>query len=332
MGHRGMDMRAASCCALVSVPGDAMPCPEQRQLPPRSPPSFFYQAVEVGPRRRRPVYSLALTTIHIAVPLSPPRFWLQAVEELLSVLGVDGGLLVRVPSWHYHDPTLGDSTTTMPLHQALLRCFDLRQPKLELLQLLHQKLAMRQQQAAAAALAGVASGKAADGGPAGSIASDLLRSDGSSVANGSTANGSMANGAANGHAAKKNMYAVANGSSVSNGSSPSAAHVDELCGNGCIVDKLDQLAALCGDSEAADRYLEPRHVVDVLEDFCPAALGVGELLGTLRQLAPRLYSISSSQVGARWVGGGGSVVRKGSMVGTGWGNEWVGCKERFHGW
>ncbi len=66
---------------------------------------------------------------------------------------------------------------------------------------------------------------------------------------------------------------------------------------------LQRLAALLRDTEAAEAYLAPRHVIDVLRDFAPApAAGVGvplgpaELLGGLRQLQPRLYSISSSQV------------------------------------
>jgi sulfite reductase alpha subunit-like flavoprotein len=70
-----------------------------------------------------------------------------------------------------------------------------------------------------------------------------------------------------------------------------------------------QLAELAADPAAAEAYLAPRHVVDVLRDFLPASapsaggkgaaaslLGPAELLGTLRQLQPRLYSISSSQV------------------------------------
>ena len=64
---------------------------------------------------------------------------------------------------------------------------------------------------------------------------------------------------------------------------------------------LQRLAALTADAAAAEAYLAPRHVVDVLRDFAlpaGAALGPAELLGTLRQLQPRLYSISSSQVGS----------------------------------
>lgn len=60
---------------------------------------------------------------------------------------------------------------------------------------------------------------------------------------------------------------------------------------------MQQLAALAADNAVAEAYLAPRHVIDVLRDFRPARLGAAELLGVLRQLQPRLYSISSSQVG-----------------------------------
>ncbi len=56
------------------------------------------------------------------------------------------------------------------------------------------------------------------------------------------------------------------------------------------------LSQLLSDDVVLQQYLEPRHVVDVLLDFKSARLAPGELLGTLRQLQPRLYSISSSQL------------------------------------
>jgi sulfite reductase alpha subunit-like flavoprotein len=50
-----------------------------------------------------------------------------------------------------------------------------------------------------------------------------------------------------------------------------------------------------GNSGGTDeKYLAERHVADILRDFKPARLTVEELLGVLRQLQPRLYSISSS--------------------------------------
>ena len=45
---------------------------------------------------------------------------------------------------------------------------------------------------------------------------------------------------------------------------------------------------------AVETYLAQRHVADILRDWHPAVLTVEELLKTLRQLSPRLYSISSS--------------------------------------
>ncbi|KXZ56804.1 hypothetical protein GPECTOR_1g724 [Gonium pectorale] len=52
-------------------------------------------------------------------------------------------------------------------------------------------------------------------------------------------------------------------------------------------------SALC-DAAATETYLAPRHVVDVLLDGSPAKLTVPQVLSCLRQLQPRLYSISSS--------------------------------------
>lgn len=66
-------------------------------------------------------------------PTNCPR----AVEELVCTLGVEGGLLVQVPGWHYADPLLPAGAASMPLRDALSRCYDLRQPKPELLRLLH---------------------------------------------------------------------------------------------------------------------------------------------------------------------------------------------------
>jgi sulfite reductase alpha subunit-like flavoprotein len=79
------------------------------------------------------------------------------------------------------------------------------------------------------------------------------------------------------------------------------------------------------DPAAAEAYLAPRHVIDVLRDFLPTTtngpqllLGPAQLLGTLRQLQPRLYSISSSQVGAAGLGCLGWCRQPGHVSGTGW--------------
>ena len=72
----------------------------------------------------------------------------------MEAMGADGSLLVQVPAWHYADPQLPADATSLPLRDALERCYDLRQPKPELLQLLHDSLAA----AAAAPGAGAEAG------------------------------------------------------------------------------------------------------------------------------------------------------------------------------
>ena len=47
------------------------------------------------------------------------------VEELIHVLGADGEVQVPVPAWHYEEAE-PRSGTTIPLHDALLKCYDLR--------------------------------------------------------------------------------------------------------------------------------------------------------------------------------------------------------------
>jgi sulfite reductase (NADPH) flavoprotein alpha-component len=54
------------------------------------------------------------------------------------------------------------------------------------------------------------------------------------------------------------------------------------------------LQALLADPKALRAYLEHRQIVDVLREF-PAPLTEAQLLGCLRQLQPRQYSIASSQ-------------------------------------
>lgn len=54
------------------------------------------------------------------------------------------------------------------------------------------------------------------------------------------------------------------------------------------------LRAALADTASLEAYLAPRHVVDVLQDAAPARLSTSQVLSCLRQLQPRLYSISSS--------------------------------------
>ncbi|KAK2080572.1 hypothetical protein QBZ16_000426 [Prototheca wickerhamii] len=147
----------------------------------------------------------------------------KEVETVMEALGA-GNPAVPVPRWHYADARLEDGAETMPLRDALSRCYDLRQPKLELFAALRAALPV---------------------------------------------------------------------------------------GEGALGAELDGLIA---DREAAEAYLEPRHVSDVLAAFRPARLAPTELLAALRQLAPRLYSISSSQLeGAGQVQATVAVVRYSSL-------------------
>eukprot|EP00887_Chlorella_sp_A99_P003434 scaffold7.g3434.t1 len=168
---------------------------------------------------------------------------LGVVEDLLAELGADGGLLVRLPSWHYADAALGDLAgppATIALRQALARCYDLRQPKQELLALLLRKL---QEQAAAAGAAAVAGGA----GPVG-LSGGGLPGKKRAAASG----GLKAPAAANGHVQHE---VAATGSAA-------VAHAGGLCAGGCLVDKIERLAALTADVAAAEAYLEPRHVLE----------------------------------------------------------------------
>jgi sulfite reductase alpha subunit-like flavoprotein len=71
---------------------------------------------------------------------------------------------------------------------------------------------------------------------------------------------------------------------------------EDICANGCVVDAADRLASLLRNATSASTYLANRHVIDILREFAAATSCITppQLLSTLRQLAPRLYSISSS--------------------------------------
>lgn len=49
----------------------------------------------------------------------------QGVEELIEALGVARDTHVPVPSWHYEEAQ-ARTENTMPLHEALSLCYDLR--------------------------------------------------------------------------------------------------------------------------------------------------------------------------------------------------------------
>ena len=58
-----------------------------------------------------------------------------------------------------------------------------------------------------------------------------------------------------------------------------------------------RLEVLAADGDALAAYLPGRQVIDLLEDY-PASLAPEQLLGVLRPLPPRLYSVASSQLAA----------------------------------
>ena len=51
---------------------------------------------------------------------------MQAVDELLSVLGVSGDDAVPAPSWHYVAGETDGASDTMTLRDALIQCYDIR--------------------------------------------------------------------------------------------------------------------------------------------------------------------------------------------------------------
>lgn len=87
----------------------------------------------------------------------------------------------------------------------------------------------------------------------------------------------LSNGHANGHTANGAVHAQP-------GNSSSSTDEQKV--------KLSQL--LAADGTTTDKYFAERHVIDVLEEFASAHPTVQQLLTVLRQLQPRLYSISSS--------------------------------------
>lgn len=150
----------------------------------------------------------------------------QAVAELLGELGADASLLVQRPAWHYADPLLPEGATSLPLADALARCYDLRQPKPELLALLLAKL-----QAAASSNSG-ANGSAQNG----------SAHNGSATTNGKQGGGGGKKKRKGGSAAANGKAPAADGNSheANGGAAVAAAAAHEhLCAQGCMVDKLE---------------------------------------------------------------------------------------------
>lgn len=143
---------------------------------------------------------------------------LQAVEELLAALGADGSLLVQVPSSHYADPLLPQGACSMPLRDALARCYDMRQPKHDLLRLLHAKLA-------AAASAAAVGQQLSITVSAGCTAADRTAAAGAAGEEAVTPKKRRSRG---GGDSASEMY----------GGGMAGGH-DKLCAGGCVVDKLE---------------------------------------------------------------------------------------------
>ena len=257
-----------------------------------------------------------------------PTNSVQAVEDILRCINADGNLLVKTPSWHYLDPYLSNATSSrgqlnqsssITLRDALLRCYDLRQPKQALLRYLLERLeeraTIRQGRATSAnqprhealrTRAGAKKGHHLPNGatPMASGENKELRKDflpnGVAQLNGYIAPNTQASHPENGNGHRHDfdvggVHAFGSELNSNQGSSPRPLHED-ICSNGCIIDAIDRLRTLLSNATSTSEYLQHRHVIDILEDFHQASLDMPptKLLGGLQQLAPRLYSISSS--------------------------------------
>lgn len=179
------------------------------------------------------------------------------VDEILRCIRADGDIRVQIPAWHYKDLIIADGkdkdqSGSISVRNALLKCYDLKQPKKVLLRTLLQRL------------------------------HDVLGKDNEET---QKENIHRNNGVLNGEANQEFGVHRENGEMKEN-----------LCANGCIIDAIDRLEGIVSDTKSTAKYLENRHVIDILEEFPQAScnMPIIELLNGLQQLAPRLYSISSS--------------------------------------
>jgi sulfite reductase (NADPH) flavoprotein alpha-component len=156
------------------------------------------------------------------------------------------------------------------LREVMSVCYDLCSPKPDLLRLLATKLEALVPPTAAAAAAA-----AKKGAPGRHRSTDSDYSDDSAYSNDSAFDVVA-------------QSAAERSAGTSDSGDSSAADLSSA------VDASARLAALLASSEGTAAYLAARHVADVLRDWRPAALTSTELLGVLRALSPRLYSISSS--------------------------------------
>jgi sulfite reductase (NADPH) flavoprotein alpha-component len=211
-------------------------------------------------------------------PTNPP----QAVDDLLAALGASGDEAVPTPAWHYREQPAPAGPTTS-LRHALSVAYDIKSPKAKpLLAALQAPL----QAALAAAAADAPPPAAAPPPPAagakgGARASIELQVD-----------ATAAGGAGRAHGTSAGADAGAAGDQAGGGAAETQSQLSPLAASAAAVDAL-----LAADAAALERYLAPRHVADMLEEASGGGavrLAPAVLLGALRPLAPRLYSISSS--------------------------------------
>ncbi|KAA6425116.1 MAG: sulfite reductase (NADPH) alpha-component [Trebouxia sp. A1-2] len=230
----------------------------------------------------------------------------QAVEELLQVLGQEGQQKVPCPSWHYQDhdeqAPSPDIPRQLPLQEALVKCYDLRSPKPDLLQLLFEHMPAPAQAASKHANSNGHSshdtsalsnrnGHHADG-------SNTSMNGKSQISNGysNAANGYNLGAETNGYSSDGNgedSHSSQNG----NSSEEPVIHVDGHA-DGTIQSETHLQATELQHilQDEVEAYLDKRHIIDVLHDFSGSRPPLAALLSCLRPLQPRLYSISSSQL------------------------------------
>lgn len=230
----------------------------------------------------------------------------QAVEEFLQVLGQEGQQQVPCPSWHYQDhddhAQSSDIPRQLPLQEALVKCYDLRSPKSELLQLLFEHMPAPAQEASKHAKSNGYSSQDANALSNG----NGHHANGSSTGmngNSQTSNGYSKPANGHSHAAEANGHSSnGNGSHSSqngNSSEKPVIHVDGRGnGNGISQDETHQQASELQHvlQDEVEAYLDKRHIIDILHDFSGSQPPLATLLSCLRPLQPRLYSISSSQL------------------------------------
>jgi sulfite reductase (NADPH) flavoprotein alpha-component len=224
------------------------------------------------------------------VPLTPLHCArLQAVSQLLEVLGAAGDTPVPVPSWHYEEPAERSRRLAggadMQLQDALAACYDLRQPReAQLLAALWDALP-----------------------PAARASASAPSSDADASDAGSSGSGSDEPAAAAAQLPVSDSVASLDASGPPGGGKAAAAQAAALA------------ALRQAEPDAQAQYWAARHVVDVLRDFPAARLSAAQLLPALRQLQPRLYSISSAPLEqeARVQVGRSAAAGAGALAGAG---------------